>query len=74
MTVATTNRRHYGATFKRLPAPNWTSGLRDAFAALYSAEPMRADQAAQLERECAVVPYRKRQGDLGLALSEAGSE
>lgn len=68
-----TTRRHFPATFKRLPAPNWTSGMRAALAALYSTEPMPADQAAQFERECAAAPYRKRQGDLGLALPEADS-
>lgn len=69
--VATTSRRHYGATFNRPPASNWSSGLQAAYAALYSTEPVPADQAAQFERECALVPYRKRQAELALDLPEA---
>ena len=74
MIVATTSRRLYGATFNRPPAANWHEGMRAALAELYSTAPVPADQAAQLERECAAVPYRKRQADLPLALPERPSE
>jgi hypothetical protein len=64
-------RRAATATLRRPPAPGWDAGMRQAFAALYATEPLPADEAARLERECAQVPYRSaRQGDLALPLPE----
>ena len=40
LTVSTTSRRHYGATFKRPPAPNWHRGLAAVWAELYSTAPV----------------------------------
>lgn len=74
MIVATTSRRHYGATFRRPPAPNWQQGMRAALAELYSTTPVPADQVAELEHRHAAVPYLERQGDLPLALPERPSE
>ncbi len=74
LTVSTRSRRLYGATFKRQPAANWHEGLRAALAELYSTAPVTADEAAQIDRACSEVPYRKRQGDLPLVLPERPSE
>ena len=68
--VATGSRRHYGATFKRPPASNWMRGIAAAMAELRSTTPVPADQEAQIRRECAAVPYRKRQAELSLDLPE----
>lgn len=71
--MSTRNRRHHGATFKRPPASNWHRGMAAALQALYAPEPLPADQAAALRRECASVPYRKRQAELGLEIPETAS-
>ena len=67
-------RRPGNATFKRPPAPNWHRGIAAALQALYTTEPLSADHEAQLRRECAAVPYRKRQAELGLEIPETASQ
>lgn len=69
-----TSRRHVPATFKRPPAQNWNRGIQAAFEALYGAgPPLSADEAAQIERDCAAVPYRgRRQRDLPLGPPAGG--
>jgi hypothetical protein len=69
-----TSRRHQPATFKRPPAPNWGRGMHSVLAALYGEPaPLQADERAQIERECAAVPYRgQRQRDLPLGVPTGG--
>ena len=64
-------RRPGNATFKRPPASNWGRGMAAAWAELYSTTPVPADQAAQLERECAAAPYSRRQAELSLEIPGA---
>lgn len=67
-------RRQYRATH-RPPTAVSMRGLQQAMAVLYGdAPPMPADELANTLRAHALVPYRKRQGDLTLVLPEPDIE
>ena len=63
-------RRQHQRVLHRPPNAADRRGMAAAIHALHAGAPMTPDEAAAHEREAALVPYRRRQGDLALVLPE----